>query len=353
MEGHALRFLTLTLLLMIPGVAVSQSDSQSGVLVKASAPKPEVLAAYNRGHCVSVRHQLRVCKQLSDERDVFVVEKAGKQVGVWPSRTYMNETSGFEVLRSDFNHDGRSELIVANHDGTSQGLGIDYWTIMIFPDATFSTIAEPLTFSVEEYGSTGTFVADNNANLSILTTRWVWTTDPKRKRGEGLYLVGQWWRYRSGELIPQTNRATLARRYLGSFAKERWDTLDSDEMPYRWLTSARAERVKAEQITGPSSRSQTGIIEAVSTSTEPGSDRTVTITFRPDTASPVAYTYPKPERDETSDFDLDFIGDSATGRIYPIRYLPAQVVPWLKGKRATVRTYGEDRRSEKILWLER
>ena len=189
-----------------------QSDQQSSVLKKSTAPKPEVLVGYNRGHCVPVTYQLRVCKQTSDERDVFVIQHNGKQVGLWPARTSLGETSDFEVLRSDFNHDGRSELIVANHDSTSQGLGVDYWSIMIFPDATFSAETEPLTFSVEEYGSTGTFVADNHARLSILATRWVWTTDPKRKRGEGLYLVGQWWRYESGQLIPQTNRAKLARR---------------------------------------------------------------------------------------------------------------------------------------------
>jgi hypothetical protein len=142
------------------GAVFFQGDSQSSVLKKASAPKPEVLDGYVRGHCVSLSHQVRVCKQISDERDDFVVHKDGKQVGIWPAKSNMGETADFEVLSADCNHDGRAELIVANHDGTSNGLGVNYWTISISPDAAFLTVAEPLTFSVEEYGSFGTFVAD-------------------------------------------------------------------------------------------------------------------------------------------------------------------------------------------------
>lgn len=351
MGRHELRFLTLTLLLLIPAVVVSQSDSQPGVLRKANAPEPEVLDGYNRGHCISLPHKLRVCKQLSDERDDFVIEKDGKQVGTWPGRTAMGETSDFEVLRSDFDHDGRSELIVANHDGTSNGLGVDYWTIMIFPDATFSTVVEPLTFSVEEYGSFGTFV-ENQGHLRILTTRWVWLDDPKGKRGAGLYLVGDWWRYESGALVPQTNRPTLARRYLFSFAYERGDTSGSDRVPYRWLKSPRAERLKPEQITGASSHSEAGVIQAVSAVTKTGSERTVKITFRGAGGSTVEYAYPKNDNYESVEQGIDFLADTRSGRIYPIRYFPARIETWLKGKRATLRTYGSGPQSEQILWLE-
>ena len=321
--------------------------------MKRSAPEAEVLDGYNRGHCVSLYHQVRVCKQLSDERDVFVVEKSGKQVGVWPTRTYLGETSDFEVLTADFEHDGRAEMIVANRDSTSNGMGIDFWTISIYPDAAFGTVAEPLTFSVEEYGSFGTFVVDKNAFVNILTTRWVWTRDPKGKRDTGVYLVGQWWRYEAGELVPQTNRATLARRYLFSFANERGETSGSANVPYRWLKSARAEKFKSEQITGASSESQPGVVQDVSTPTKTGIERSVTITFKTDNGPTSTFTYPDTEYQPNEDGELDFIGDAASGRIYPARYLPARIDSWLKGKRATLRFYGDGARSEKILWLER
>lgn len=347
-----MRTLTLTLLLTICGVAF-QADQQSGVLKKASAPQPEVLNGYNRGHCVSVTRQLRVCKQISDERDVFVIEKDGTEVGTWPATSSMGETSDFEVLRSDFNHDGLSELILANHDGTSNGLGVDYWTITIFPDTNFTPGVEPLTFSVEEYGTQGTFVADNHARLSILATRWVWTKDPKGKRDVGLYLVGHWWRYESGQLVPQLNRPTLARRYLFSFANERGETSGTDQVPYRWLKNPRTERLQHEQVTGASFRTETGIIEDVSAVTKTESERNVKISFRTNAGTTVTYNYPTLAYAENSQSTLDFLGDGASGRIYPIRYFPARIDSWLKGRRATLRTYGDEPRAEKILWLER
>ena len=352
MAREELRSLTLTLLLTVFG-ATFQADEQSGVLKKASAPQPEVLNGYNRGHCASVTRQLRVCKQISDERDVFVILEDGAQVGVWPTTSSMGETSDFEVLRTDFDHDGHSELILANHDGTSNGLGVDYWTITIFPDVDFNPGVEPLTFSLEEYGTFGTFVADNHARLRILATRWVWTNDPKGKRGVGLYLVGHWWRYESGELVPQLNRATIARRYLLSFAYERGETSGTEQVPYRWFKNPRAERLKPEQITGASRRSETGIIEEVLTVTKPDSERAVQIRLRADDGGTVLYRYPNPEEGGIGLPALSFLGDAASGRIYPIRYFPARIDAWLKGKRATLRTYGEESRPERILWLER
>jgi hypothetical protein len=350
---HTNKLLTFLLTLFVPlcGFAM-QGDSQPTVLRKAPAPQQEILEGYNRGHCVSLHHQVRVCKQLSDERDVFVVEERGKQVGVWPARTFLGETSDFEVLTADFNHDGLAEMIVANHDGTSNGLGVDYWTISIFPDSRTLTVDEPLTFSVEEYGSFGTFVVEDTW-VRILTTRWVWTKDPKGKRDIGLYLVGHWWRYEAGQLVPQTSRAPIARRYLFSFANERGNTGSSDRIPYRWFRNVKAERLKPEQITGPSSRSESGTIQDLSAVAKTGSQRTVKITFRTDDGSTVTYNYPRPEDEPNAGPSIDFIGDTKSGRIYPIRYFPARIDSWLKGKRARLRTYGDEIRTEKILWLDR
>ena len=253
-------------------------------------------------------------------------------------------------MRADLDHDGRAELIVANHDGQSNGMGIDWWTISIFPDATFTNVAEPLIFSVEEYGTFGTFVADRRG-VSILTSRWVWTNDPKGTRDVGVYLVGHWWRYKAGELVPQTNRAPVARRYLFSFANERGETSNSDRVPYRWVRNAKTEIFKSENITGPSSNNQTGTIQEVSIS-KTGIDRSVKITFLSNGGRTLVLTYPE-IRNEQSDADLAFIGDAASGLIYPIRYLPARIDTWLKAKRATLRTYGNEPSTEKILWLER
>src|SRR6185369_6594003 len=122
--------------------------------------------------------------------------------------------------------------VVANHDGTSNGIAVDYWTIFIFPDPEFHNFTTPLTFSVEEYGSFGTFVT-SGGRVSILTTTWVNNEDPKHKRGWGMYLVGQWWRYQSGELRPLLERPITARRFLFSFASERDETVNFDRVPFQ------------------------------------------------------------------------------------------------------------------------
>lgn len=346
-----MKLLTLSFLLIL-GAATLQKDSQPHVLMKAPAPQPESIAGYDRAHCVSHHHQIRVCKVISADADVFFVEQYGKRIGVWPASTPMNDTSDFEVLSADFEHDGRAELIFANHDGTSNGLGVNYWTITIFPDELKPGV-EPVTFSVEEYGSFGTFVTDRDMYVNILSTSWKGATDPKGKRGDGLYLVGQWWRYRSGQLVPHTKRTTVARRYLNSFEKERWETIDSGQAPFRWFRNAKAETFTPDQITGPALLSESGVIAEVSAVTKTGSQRTVKISFRRDTGATVAYTYPKVDDEGDGDISLDYIGDTASGRIYPLRYFPSHIEAWLKGKRATLRTYGAFSRTEMILWLDR
>src|SRR4029079_16987389 len=135
-----------------------------------------------------------------------------KNVGTWAGNAFLAETSDFEVLTGDLDNDRKPELIVANHDGTSNGLGVDYWTIFIFPDSEFRHFTAPLTFSVEEYSSFGTFVT-TGGRVNILTKNWVSNKDPKRRRGWGTYLVGQWWRYKSGELQPALEHPIVARRY--------------------------------------------------------------------------------------------------------------------------------------------
>lgn len=326
-------------------IVVAQAHAQPGKLVKAGSPQPASIEGYHKGHCIAQPNHIRICKLLSDNADVFLVEKDGKILGTWPSAAFMGETEGFEVLRGDLDGDRKQELVVANHDGTGVGLGVSVWTIAIFPDADFRTFQTPLTFSVQEYGSFGTFVPAAG-HVNILTTYWVSGAD--RKRGEGLYLVGQWWRYKSGELVPQQNRNPIARRYLFSFERERWDTINSDRKPYRWLANHTSTAVTTEFITGASTSSKRGVIQSIS-APEKSSYRAVKIVFQPDRGQTSTLLYPNDEDED--EFIARYIGDAVSGRIYPSRYLPADPRKWLSGKRATLRTY--DDKKIQVLWLER
>ena len=268
--------LRITYSLMLIVLLASQICAQA---IKVLKPGSASIPGTVKGHCVAVSKNIRVCKIVSELEDNFIVEKDGQRIGSWPVSAFMGETSDFEVIGADLDGDRQPELIVANHDGTSQGLGVNYWTIAIFPNAEFASFQPPLTFSIEEYGSLGTFVPGQK-RVDIFTTTWEWTTDPKGKRGEGLYLLGQWWQYRVGALTPIPHRPTVS----------------------------------------------------------------------PDNQTPISGVYPRDKVEDEKGFR--YLGDAATGRIYPARYLPSQPEQWLKGKRATLRTYIRGSSEINVLWLE-
>ena len=332
-----MRRLFIPLIVLLAGGAHAQPSR----LIKAGAPVAASVAGYDRGHCVALQNKIRICKLLSENKDAFLVERDGQVVGTWPGTTFLAETSDFEVLTGDLNNDRKSELIVANHDGTSNGLGVDYWTIFIFPDTEFRHFTAPLAFSVEEYGSFGTFVT-SGGRVNILTTSWVSNKDPKGRRDWGMYLVGQWWRYQSGELRPLLDRPIIARRYLFSFERERTGTEKLDRVPFQWLSHPSTERVTTEFITKQTKSSKQGVIQSVTREKE-----SLRIVFKPDREPSIAYLYPGTYKDTT----FDYFGDTVTGRLYPIKYLPSQPEAWLKNRRVTLRSYGDD--DLHVLWLER
>lgn len=320
------------------------SAAQSSGMSKANAPAPADVPGYHKAHCVSLAQRIRICKGLSDSENALVLEKDGTRVGTWPGSTFLGETSDFEVLQGDLDADGQRELIVANSDGTSNGMGVNFWTISIFSAGDVSNFRPPLTFSVEEYGSSGTFVS-NGRRVQILTTKWLWAKDPKRRRGDGLYLVGQWWRYRRGELVPSTNRTILARRYLESFAVERGRTSNSPTIPFKWLTGPKAETFPADPTLALKKSAIEGVITNVSSETT-DQRNIIGIEFKPDNGAPLSFIYPQDDSDENG---LAGIGDSSSNRVYPDGYLPTLPDRWIKDRRATLVTYGENAR--RILWL--
>ena len=331
--------LRLSILLIV--VLTSSAHAQTSRLTKSGAPVPATVVGYDKGHCITLPKDIRICKLLSDDKDTFLVERDGKSVGTWPGNAYLAETSDFEVLTGDLDNDHRPELIVANHDGTSNGLAVDYWTIFIFTDPDFKNFTAPLTFSVEEYGSFGTFVT-SGGRVNILTTSWVSNKDPKHRRDWGTYLVGQWWRYESGDLRPQLARPIIARRYLFSFERERNDAVKPDRIPFQWLSHSSTEPVTTEFITKQARTSKSGIIQAVTREKE-----SLKIDFKPNGEQSITFLYPGTYLDKNT---FDHLGDSATGRLYPANYRLSQPETWLKNKRATLRGYENDLN---VLWLER
>ena len=89
------------------------------------------------------------------------------------------------------------------------------------------------------------------------------------------------------------------------------------------------------------------MIESVSAKDENSSYRIVKITFKPDGEQAAEFIYPN-EDDEGPAVDR-YLGDAASRRIYPLRYLPSNPGKWLTGRRATLRTYNDNQ--TEILWL--
>src|SRR5262249_9092998 len=151
--------------------------------------------------------------------------------------------------------------------------------------------------------------------------------------GLGLYLVGQWWRYESGQLRP-AKRPTVIRRYLLSFERQRLATIDSPDVPYKWLSSSDAIPLTREVIQEQTSEAKVGVLEAALLS----SAGSLKLTFKPENQEPLTYVYPKDEGTN----ELRYLCDGPTKRRYPKNYLPASPEAWLLGKRATIRTYREN-----------
>ena len=323
-------------------------------LSKARAPEPANISGYVRAACVPLPVGIRICKCVSDAEDDFVAEKGGVIASKWPARAFLGETSDFEVLTGDLDGNGSKEVIVANHDMTSNGIGINYWTISIFPGASVQDFERPLMFSVEEYGSFGTFVRARRA-VNILATRWLWTKALSGRRGTGLYLTGRMWRYQQGRLLPVAKRPLMARRFLNSFAEERGQTSERSDVPYRWLNNPQAEARRIDPLIAfKEKESLEGIISDVTLSEK--KDRiTISIAFaRTSGQSPsrISYAYPV-EPDEQVKNAFSHIGETSTNVIYPENYLPAQPVKWLKGRRCKLVTYDGQYQSENLraLWL--
>jgi len=341
----------ILLVLLTATVFGADSGSNSPKLIKTGSPQPVALAGYDKAHCVSLPGQIRICKCISESEDgTFIVERNGKRLGKWPASAFLGDTSDFEVLLGDLDGDGSNELVVANRDSESCGMAVQQWTLSIFPNPWFPHFQPSLTFSVEDYGVFGTFVTAG-VGVDILSTEWFSMEDPKRQRDRGSYLLGKWWRYKSGQLRPLTDRPLITRRYLNSFEEERLQTIDSHRVPPAWFRNPSIETLRIDPLIGSKkARSIGGDIQKVSLEPPTNSCRTVKIVFHPDAGKAVTYVYPEIGIEKTS---LRYVGDAATGRVYPDQYMPSQPQEWLSGKRAVLVTYRDSLQGGdlQILWV--
>ena len=151
----------------------------------------------------------------------ITVERQGGSVFEVTGNSYQLEPEEMELLVGDLDGDGYPETIVLIGGASSNGIALEDWQAVLFDGRDLGR--PPVYFGVAEYGRHGTFLASpTTGQCRILVTNWETDTEPGRR--PGLYLVGRWYRYRAGHLIPDVARPQLMRRYLFSFGGERHES---------------------------------------------------------------------------------------------------------------------------------
>lgn len=121
---------------------------------------------------------------------------------------------------------------------------------MICPWKVLDWATAPISVPIEEFGDNENFVYDRKTKrTNILITYWENYETIEPKRLWGLYLVGKWFRYRSGKLEPMVAKHTLARRFLNSFAAERDNGWFENRTPFTWLRDRRTFKLAREPRT--------------------------------------------------------------------------------------------------------
>lgn len=334
-----------------PVEPATQQVANSPMLSKEPQPDSKVSDSCIEAASVSLSKELKLEKcRLNTPKWLngrFVLKQGSKEK--W-SFAYPQSTmaSNFQAFVADLDGSGRRELVIANHDGTSNGLGIRYWTVYIVPEPLTRPPQQPLRFVVSEYGKQGTFVQRNN-QFEIWTTDW----------SGGV--VGQQWRYRDGRLIP-TDHPILKRSYSFNFEKERAKTAADPRIPYLWLATPKVQThsehplIQAAEVAS----SVDGVVQSIKTKCVKNDIRcidTTQLTFKPDQGALRSYFYNRTGykyglEDETQSFA--YFGDWSSRRIYPENYLPSNSNDWLINRRCKLITYkqkGNNQSLFKILWL--
>jgi hypothetical protein len=280
-----------------------------------------------RAFCVTVADGRRVCGCTQDTTIVTRVEAQGRTLHEWTADYGFAGPEALRVLHGDLDGDGRPELVVSELHAISNGLAVRLHELRIFDGADHAR--PPVRVKLQDFDPRGSFVRPGQGGeCRLIATRW----DELRgdRMGRGMYLVGQWMRYRDGRLEHDFTRPVVARRLLDSFAEARFSTPDA---PFAHLAHRAAEARPDQDTTlfPPRVDTQEGHIRRV----------------RGDT---VVYEIPADReiaRFTTGDFyRVDgwhhtlWLVDGATGRPYPASYTPSDP-RWLDGVPVRVVTYAD------------
>ncbi len=190
------------------------------------APMPKPAAASHpqcaKGHCVDLGQGRSICKCLSEDEEQLshlILFEGGKEVQRWRADAYLQQTDDFEVLSGDLRGDGKPFWIVANHELSSQGILVRFWSLHVLNPAD-PPARLPISWSTADYGP-GSFALPGSRQekgCDILVTEWLGGEEAGKS---GLYFLGSWYRLDTNGITPLPSRRKRLRRYLYSFTRER------------------------------------------------------------------------------------------------------------------------------------
>lgn len=213
-------------------------------------------------------------KTEEDADGFFEISRGSKWLGEIPGAvTQAASIEKFDAFWGDLDKNNSAELVVVDLIGESMGMGIDYYSISIFPDFETKGWQPPLTFSTEEFGARGTFVDEPKTDETLILITDFNGLNNISPNKPGTYFVGRFFRYSSGKLKPALDKPVYARRYLRSFEKYRFATEADPRRPWLWLNSPQALKLKIDpEFSLKPLTSENGTIERAETIVRRGDD---------------------------------------------------------------------------------
>jgi len=232
----------------------------------------------------------------------------------------------------DLNADGDSEIIVPSLVSVSNGMAVQWSEIAILDGRHL--FDPPLVFEANEFGPFGSFTTSGlSGPCRVFIASWLNGDD--RVRGSGLYLVGEWFLYDRGELVPDITRPVLARRYLSAFESERGQDMQADNLtiPFKWFHDRNTEALNFFPIASTAPEGvKDGTLKRIAFGRLVIDQAGNEIELTPDP------WWPDNRLDDSTSYVQ--IIDSVTGRAYPLGYQP-RAAPTLVNRRVSILIYRE------------
>lgn len=277
---------------------------------------------------------LRVCLT-TDAAEAFVVtvERDGSETARWPylGPGFLLELRAFTLPTED----GTNATLVATYDAVSNGMAVSFWTLTMMVDGV-----PTYRLRVEEFGRDGGSFAVHDGQPIVWATEWVGGPDPAGERVDGLYFTGRPFALSAAGLTPLAEVSVRARRFLNSFARD-------EQGPVAWLRDPRTEsRPVDPALTGCTSTSEAVRVTEVEEAIDQWREPYVRVALQ-DRADVLGVGQ---RMDADGLLSVSYLGDEATGRLFPQGYWPPRA-SFANPLRLETCTRGDIVKT-RVLWIE-